>query len=291
MSDAAPTAATPKRGRGRPAGSYGKYRPRLPPELKEPDELNPLARELNSAPELNPELNEEPSRQKSNRRNGIGKTGFLTNPRWEAFARNIAKGMSGTKAYQAAGYETDERAAQSSASDLLSRPIVANRVEELKAAAAKAALITPARVLDETGKIAFAKVADDHGDLSALNREQIGALNIKRAALADLGKYMGMSKEKVEHSGVGGGPLQIEVLHSLLLQPQVLDRLSDDQVTVLRSAIQLLALPAPSQIIEVVAQPIVEAAVNQASKIDSGCCPDVADAREQDDRADEAGEG
>jgi hypothetical protein len=50
MTDTAdPTTAEtpPKRGRGRPPGAYGKYRPRLPEELKEPDELNPLAKKLN----------------------------------------------------------------------------------------------------------------------------------------------------------------------------------------------------------------------------------------------------
>jgi hypothetical protein len=55
-------------------------------------------------------------------------------------------------------------------------------------------------VLEETCKIAFAKVAEHDSDLSELSRKQIVALNIKPAALADVGKYLGMLKEKVEHS-------------------------------------------------------------------------------------------
>jgi hypothetical protein len=84
------------------------------------------------------------------------------------------------------------------------------------------ALITPARGLEETGKIAFAKVAEDESDLLELSREQIRALNIKQAALADVGKYLGMSKEKVEHSRPNGGPLQV--------QAQVRDGVTQDWI-------------------------------------------------------------
>jgi hypothetical protein len=48
---------------------------------------------------------------------------------------------------------------------------------------------------------------------------------------------------RAEVTGANGGPIAIDVLHNLLLQPAVLDRLSDVQVEALRSAIPLLAAP------------------------------------------------
>ena len=247
MTDTAdPTTAEtpPKRGRGRPPGAYGKYRPRLPEELKEPDELNPLAKKLNEAiNSAGPELN---STEGQKRR----KAGPLDNQKREAFARNVAKGMPTNQAYVAAGY--CEGAADAASYVMIKHPDVAARIDELKVAAAKAALITPARVLEETAKIDFATVGPgaDDGNLSRLSREQIGALNIKKGALGDLGKYLGMSKEKVEHSGPGGGPLQVDVLLNVLLTPANLERLSDIEVQSIRSAAAKLALPAPGPVIE-----------------------------------------
>lgn len=59
----------------------------------------------------------------------------------------------------------------------------------------------------------------------------------------DIGKYLGMSKEKVEHSGPGGGPIAIDVLLDVLLTPANLERLSDIEVESIRSAAAKLALP------------------------------------------------
>ena len=83
MTDTAdPTTAEtpPKRGRGRPPGSYGKYRPRLPEELKAPDELNPLVQELNRELKEREFIDGLPQKN-SDRRSGVGKTGFLKNAR------------------------------------------------------------------------------------------------------------------------------------------------------------------------------------------------------------------
>jgi phage terminase small subunit len=278
MSDAPPITdeSTPKRGRGRPSGSYGKYRPRLPPELKEPDELNPLAQKLNEA--INSEIN---SAEGQKRR----RSGPLDNQKRELFARNVAKGMPTNQAYVAAGYCA--ASADAAAYVMVKHPEVAARIDELKAAAAKAALITPARVLEATGELAFAKVVADPNDLSEITREQIGALSIKKGALDSLGKYLGMSKEKVEHSGPGGGPIAIDILHNLLLQPAVLDRLSDVQVEALRSAIPLLALPAPTQVIDAVAVPIAEVAAG----VHSECSADAAGELSEVEPAEEPHEG
>jgi hypothetical protein len=145
-------------------------------------------------------------------------------------------------------------------------PEVADRIEELQAAAAKAALITPARVLEETGQIAFAKVLADPGNMSKITKEQAAALSIKKGALRDLGSYLGMSKEKVEHTGPGGGPLQAHVLLDVLLTPANLERLDDVEIAAIRSAAAKLALPAPGQVIEAVAQPIAQAVASRAAE-------------------------
>ena len=84
--------------------------------------------------------------------------------------------MSATEAYVAAGYS--DILSEPSAYRMLNHPSVAARIAELKAAAAKAALITPARVLDETGKIAFGSITDNDNDpkwLSWLTKDQAGA--------------------------------------------------------------------------------------------------------------------
>ena len=39
--------------------------------------------------------------------------------------------------------------------------------------------------------------------------------NDKRAALVDLGKHLGMFKDIVEHSGKGGGPVQVEAINDV----------------------------------------------------------------------------
>lgn len=243
---AEPSAETPqKRGRGRPPGAYGKYRPRMSKELKskrDAEKFNQFIQSgINSAPRQR--------RKPGPNRTGIDRNGALNNSRQEAFARNVAKGMSLGESYQAVGYKAAPEHASGCAHQLLSEPDVAARVAELKHAAAKKAEISAARVLEETGKIAFAKVGPgaDDGDLSALSREQIGALNIKKGALADLGKYLGMPKDKVELTGANGGPLQVHAMLDIYLQAGNVERLSDAALSaleVLREEARRLAAPA-----------------------------------------------
>jgi phage terminase small subunit len=168
----------------------------------------------------------------------------LENAKHEIFARHIVEGMSGRDAYRAAGYSTaSDESTDAAASRLLSDVKVAARVEELKAAAARASTVTAARVLNELAKLAFANMADymragpdgdPYLDFSKLTRDQAAALvevtvddfrdgrgddartvrrvrfklADKRAALVDIGKHLGMFKERVEHSGPEGGPIE-----------------------------------------------------------------------------------
>jgi hypothetical protein len=49
-----------------------------------------------------------------------------------------------------------------------------------------------------------------------------------------------------EISGPNGDPIAVDVLHSPLLRPEILERLSDNQVETLQSAVALLAAPTPT---------------------------------------------
>jgi phage terminase small subunit len=192
----------------------------------------------------------------------------LENARHEIFARSIVEGMSGRDAYRAAGYSTaSDESTDAAASRLLGDVKVAARVEELKAAAARASTVSVARVLNELAKLAFANMADymrsgpdgdPYLDFSKLTRDQAAALvevtvddfkdsrgedarNVrrikfkladKRAALVDLGKHLGMFKERVEHSGVDGAPIEVREELSLIERKRrvayLLLKLADD---------------------------------------------------------------
>jgi hypothetical protein len=54
-------------------------------------------------------------------------------------------------------------------------------------------------------------------------------------------------------------------LHNLLLQPAVVDRLSDAQLEALRSAIPLLAAPVIEGVVEAVARPVAEVMAHSGS--------------------------
>lgn len=120
----------------------------------------------------------------------------LKNPKHEKFVQNVAKGMSGAKAYLAAGYNSNDNAANVAATRLLKQPNVRARLSELldrrdlievqatQKAVEKLAL-TKEAVLAELAKIGFANMLDyirttDRGDayvdLSALNRDQAAAI-------------------------------------------------------------------------------------------------------------------
>lgn len=58
---------------------------------------------------------------------------ILSNPRWERFAQEVAKGISGAEAYRSAGYSANANAAAVAATRLLKDPNVRARVNELLA--------------------------------------------------------------------------------------------------------------------------------------------------------------
>jgi phage terminase small subunit len=166
----------------------------------------------------------------------------LKNQRHERFCQAIAMGKSHRVAYLDAGYKSAPDSADASAARLLADAKVAARVSELQVEAAKQTSATAARVLEEMAKLAFANMADffqvgadgaPRLDWGSLTRDQKAALQEvtvdiftdgrgddarevrrvkfrladKRAVLVDLGRHLGLFKEKVEHSGPGGGPI------------------------------------------------------------------------------------
>jgi phage terminase small subunit len=156
----------------------------------------------------------------------------LRNPGHERYAQELAKGLDQDEAYRVAGYTGGKTAA----SRLANRPEVIARVAEIQARAAVRAEVSVEKVLRELALLGFANMADymragadgdPYLDFSDLTREQAAALtevtvedfregrgedgrNVrrvkfkladKRAALVDIGRHLGMFKDKVEHSG------------------------------------------------------------------------------------------
>lgn len=119
---------------------------------------------------------------------------ILKNTKHEKFAQGVAKGLTQAEAYAQAGYEAKAEALWVNASRLLRAAKVSDRVAELKTQiterVVEKAAVTPAMVIDELGKIGFVE----------LNPADVKVAD-KRAALVDIGKILGMFKERVEHSG------------------------------------------------------------------------------------------
>lgn len=168
----------------------------------------------------------------------------LKNHRHEKFVLLIVKGVPNRQAYQQAGYNTKDRAADASASKLLAQSSIGARIAELKERAAEKAVMCAAEVLEELSKLGRANMQDfmtvgADGDPSLnwkdLTREQAAALQevtvedfidgrsdkrqVRRVkfklapktnALELLGKHHGLLAEKLEvkHSGT--------ILHTLL---------------------------------------------------------------------------
>lgn len=159
----------------------------------------------------------------------------LSNARQELFAQELAKGKTAEEAHKAAGYKGD----RGNACHLKAK--VQHRVDEILASIAERAEITQADVLRELAKIGFSDIRKlftpggnllpihDLDDDAAASLASIEVVTRKvpggdeaevehvakiktwdkRAALVDIGKHLGMFKERVEHSGPEGGPIEM----------------------------------------------------------------------------------
>jgi phage terminase small subunit len=175
---------------------------------------------------------------------------ILSNPKHEIFAQQVAQGASAISAYVTAGYSKND----SNASRLSGNDKVRARIAELLNEGAAKAGVSIQRVVEELAKIGFANMADymkvgidgdPYLDFSELNRDHSAALvevtvedfkegrgadardvrrvkfklADKRAALVDLGKHLGMFKDRVEHSGVDGEPIAIRRVERTVVDP------------------------------------------------------------------------
>lgn len=167
----------------------------------------------------------------------------LKNAKHDAFARAIVAGTPARHAYRGAGYNPkSDDVADACASRLLADAKVAERVTELKEAAAEQAVMSRAEVLAELSHLGRANLADfvvggyTTADvvesLQALPREHAAAiqeltietyvegggesaqtvkrvklkLHDKRAALGELRRHHEPIRH--EHTGKGGGPIE-----------------------------------------------------------------------------------
>lgn len=141
---------------------------------------------------------------------------ILDNARHERFAQELAKGATADEAYQLAGYKAN----RGNASTLKANQNILDRVAELKTAVAEKVIIDEAYVLstikDTVERCRQAEpVRDRKGDI-VLTETPDGQVApayvfnstsvLKGAEL--LGKHIGMFKERHEHTGANGGPIE-----------------------------------------------------------------------------------
>jgi phage terminase small subunit len=162
---------------------------------------------------------------------------LLPNARHELFAQEIAKGNSYSVAYVKAGYCPSAH----NASRLAHKPQIQARIQDILGKAAAKTDIKVERILEELARIGFANMLDyvsvgQGGDanlnLTGLTRDTAAAISEivvdthnardgkdtvvvrrvrfklldKRAALVDLGKHLGMFKDRVERADEDGAP-------------------------------------------------------------------------------------
>lgn len=105
---------------------------------------------------------------------------------------------NGARAARAAGYSAATAKAQ--ACNLLSEPAVAAAVADGERQAAEKAGITAEMIVAELRSIAFIQ-ARSPLELEGITRDIAAGLGVKRAALVDLGRHLGMFKLSDETPG------------------------------------------------------------------------------------------
>lgn len=161
-------------------------------------------------------------------------------PRQARFVEEYLVDLNGAQAAIRAGLSA--KTARQQAARLLSNVDIQAAIAAGQAARSERTEITADRVLTELAKLGFANMADymrigpdgdPHLDFSGLTRDQAAALQEvtvedyvdgrgedarevkrvkfkladKRAALVDIGRHLGMFRDRVEHTGRDGQPL------------------------------------------------------------------------------------
>jgi phage terminase small subunit len=149
-------------------------------------------------------------------------------PKRQRFVDEYLIDLNATQAAIRAGYSA--KTAGSIGEENLKKPEIADAIAARQAKVAEKLEITQERIAAELAKIGFADVRqlfDDEGNLKKLSELDdkaaacISSIDLsdgdiakvrlwdKRAALVDLGKHLGMFKERVSVENPDGGPLEI----------------------------------------------------------------------------------
>lgn len=151
------------------------------------------------------------------------------------FVQEYLIDLNATQAAIRAGYS--KKTANRIAAENLSKPVIAQAIAEARKEQEQRTQLTADKVLEQYARIAFFDLRTLYGDdgkilpvtewpdeaaaavagfeVMELSGDLPGVVKKvklvdKRASLADMGKHLGMFKERVEHSGKDGGPVQFE---------------------------------------------------------------------------------
>lgn len=183
-------------------------------------------------------------------------------PKQQRFVDEYLIDLNATQAAIRAGYSA--RTAEKIGSENLRKPGISAAITERRAKIAAKLEVTQERIAEELAKIGFANMqdymrsgpdGDPFLDFSNLTRDQAAALaevtvedfkdgrgedardvrrvkfklHDKRAALVDLGKHLGMFKDKVEVTGKDGGPIETADVSRNDLARRILHMLRDKE--------------------------------------------------------------
>ncbi len=165
------------------------------------------------------------------------------NDKQRRFVAEYLIDLNATQAAIRAGYSP--KTAGSQAFDLLKKPEIAQAVAKATVKQLKSADLSAARVLEEMRRLGFSdmrKMFDEAGNLKAIHAlsddegaciasveivkknlaagdgqtDTVHKLKVwdKPRSLEMLAKHFGLLVEKIEHTGLNGGPLHVEVLNA-----------------------------------------------------------------------------
>lgn len=121
----------------------------------------------------------------------------LKNARHETFAQGLAKGMSATEAYAAAGYKGDRKAA----SNLWTNMDIKERVTELQSKAVKKVEITVdslAQELEEARAIALAEKQSSAAVSATMGKAKLFGLGVEKRHLSGTLQVINITAKQLE---------------------------------------------------------------------------------------------
>ncbi|WP_343711896.1 terminase small subunit [Inquilinus sp.] len=141
-------------------------------------------------------------------------------PKERRFIDEYLVDLNGAQAAIRAGYS--ERRAKQTASELLDKPEVAAAIEAAQAARSERTQVTQDWVLDRLQEVVersmqHEAVTDRQGNPTGEYTFNAGGAN---KALELLGKHLGMFRDRVEHSGPGGGPIPFRTIRRTIVDPK-----------------------------------------------------------------------